>query len=188
MTELFQHTTPPKAFFPWKTIAIAVTALALAGFVLVHLTWHRTNADVTITQVKLYPSHIVFKHTFGIVGRDQTEDDMYVIATIAVKSNVPAPLSIDGITGVLTLADGSTLNATAVEKSELPNLFTSFPAVKTLAGPPLYRETIIAPGATVDGTIILHYPVDQKTWDARKSSTISVTPYHQPALTVELPK
>ena len=188
MPELFQKTTSPKAFFPWKTVILAIAALAIVGTVLVHFTYHRTNAEVTLAQLKTYPSHIVFKHTFGVVGHDETEDDFYVIATLRIKSTVPATISLDGVKGTLTLADGSTLDATAIEKAELPNLYGTFPAIKPLTATPLEREASIAPGESTEGMVILHYPVDQKTWDARKSSTLSVALYRQKPIIINLPK
>ena len=173
-------------------ILLALAVLALAAFFLVRFTPH-TTADVAITRVDLFPAHTVFKSETNVVGSDQVQDDLYALVTVRITDRLRLPLFLKDFTATLVPSDGSLQPATsAVERGDLANLYTSFPALGKLAAaqtaPLLLRESRINPGQTVEGFVILHFPVTPTVWAGRNDAILTMDLYHQQSLTISLPK
>ena len=170
-------------------IAVAVVVVAL-GLVFL-LNPHRT-AEVTIKNSAVYASHLVFKADSMIVGRETSEDDVYVLVTLHIDDQRRLPLFIKDFTATLTPADGEPITISAAQKLEIPNLYATFPGLKAVAdqinAPLLLRETEIDPGKSAEGMLLLHFPATQAMWDSRKAATISIDLYHQQPVVVEIPK
>jgi hypothetical protein len=170
--------------------ALAILGIGLA--ILLHYTPHST-ANVTIKDIAVYPSHVVFKSESLIVGRDTVEDTLYLLVNLHIENRRHLPLFIKDFTATLTPADADAdpITTSAVEKPDIPNLYTSFPQLKSLAdeqaAPLLLRETQIDIGKSADGMVLLHFPVPQTTWDQRKSATITIDLYHQEPVTIPIP-
>lgn len=167
-------------------ILIAVAVLAIAGGLVYHFMAHGV-ADVTVTHVAVLPNHTVFKSRSIVVGQDETQDDFYVLATVAVHDDLKIPIFIKDLTGTLETPEGEQTSS-AVEKNDFASLYTTFPALKPLAGPPLLREIAIQPGESAEGMVLLHYPITQAQWDSRTSATVTVDLYHQGKFTATIPK
>jgi hypothetical protein len=166
---------------------IALAVLGVVFALLLGLNPHRI-ADITITHTAILPTHTVYKSGTMVVGReDQTQDDLYVLATVRVEDKLKLPLFIKDITATLTTPDGETTTP-AIAKNDIPNLYVTFPALKPLAGPPLLRETTIQPGEHAEGMVLLHFPVTQEIWDQRTSAVVTIDFYHQGPLSVTIPK
>ncbi len=162
-------------------LAPVLLAFLILGFVialLLRFTPQRT-ADLLITHTVLLPTHTVFKSGSIVVGRDETQDDLYVLTTLRIQDNLRLPLFLKDFTATLTTAEGQQINASAAEERDLPNIYISFPALKPLATPPMLRETMINPGDKAQGMILLHFPVAQSVWDHRQSAVLHVDLYHQ---------
>lgn len=172
-------------------LVVALLVLGLAGYLLFRLT-PRTTADVKVTHLDLVPTHVVFKSETNVVGSDQSIDTLYIIATIKVTDKLRLPLFFKDFTATLTPADGTPGTATsAVERGDLLNLYTSFPAVRKVAAaeaaPPLLRESRVDPGQTVEGFVVLHFPVTPEIWQSRHDAVLTIDLYHQGSLSVPLP-
>jgi hypothetical protein len=176
-------------------VLLAVAVLSVAAFLVFYFTPH-TTADVTVKKAAVYAAHTVFKSDSNVVGRDPVEDDLYVLVILHVDNRLRLPLFLKDFTATLTPSnpDGTPAEATttaAAEKLDLPNLYASFPAVKTLADqqatPLLLRDTQIDPGKSAEGLVVLHFSTTQAAWDARKSATLNIALYHQQPLTVTIP-
>jgi hypothetical protein len=137
------------------------------------------TADLTITRTTVYPTHTIFKNDSILVGHSQSQDDLYVITNLRISDNLRLPLFLKDFTATLTTADGHEITASAVEKDDFANLYTSFPALKFLASEPLLRETVINPGQSAEGMILLHFPVTRTEWDHRRTAVLNVDLYHQ---------
>ena len=172
-------------------ISIALLVLAATAFLLFRLL-PRDTAEITVPRVTTYASHLVFKSDSIVVGRDQTQDTLYTLVTVRITDHLKLPLFLKDFTATLTMAEGSTPPVSAIEKGDLPSVFATFPAVQKLAAaqgvPPLYRETQINPGQTIEGYLLLQFPVTEKQWNERQAATLSIDLYHQSAITVEIPK
>ena len=167
---------------------IALAILAIGAGVFFWRTPLRA-VDVAICRAATVPTHTVFPTGTRVVGMpDPAEDAFYVIANVHIHNRLRVPVFIKDITGTFTAADESVLTASAVEKTDLPNLYITFPQIKPLTSTPLYRETTIQPGADADGMIIVDFPINQDLWNKRKSASITVDFYHQGQFTAEIPK
>ncbi|HEX3570340.1 MAG TPA: hypothetical protein VHU44_05905 [Acidobacteriaceae bacterium] len=145
--------------------------------------------DLTVTHTNILPTHTVFPTATRMVGvPDPAEDAFYVLATVHIHNDLHVPIFLKDITGTLTTADDSAITSSAVEKNDLPNLYVTFPKLKPLSSTPLLRESTIQPGADAEGMVILEFPIDQQTWDKRKSATLTVDLYHQGQFTTEIPR
>jgi hypothetical protein len=167
---------------------IALAVLAIAAGIFFWRTPLRA-VDITVHHTATLPTHTVFPTATKLVGvPDSYEDAFYVVATVHIHNRLKVPVFIKDITGTLTATDDSTLAASAAEKTDLPNLYVTFPKIKPLTSTPLYRETTIQPGADTEGMVILNFPIDQAAWDKRKSASITIDFYHQGQFTTEIPK
>lgn len=179
-------------------VAPIATAMALLGIILglvLYLTPH-TIAEISVSQPVIYAAHTVFKSNSIVVGQDPSQDDLYLIVTVRIQDRLRLPLFIKDFTATLTPSnpDGTPaepITSSAVQKLDIPNLYTSFPALKALAAQqsaqPLYRETRIDPGNSAEGTVLLHFPVTQTTWNQRKTAILTMDFYHQGQLSVPIP-
>ena len=167
-------------------VLIAFVILGIVIALLLRYTPHRT-ADLTISRTAIYPAHLVFQSDSILVNRDTVQDELYVLATLRIEDRLNLPLFVKDFTATLTTADGEKLTTSAVEKPDLPNLYTTFPQIKALSSPPLLRETLINPGQSAEGMVLLHFPVTQAVWDARRSATLNVVFYHQGAHSIRIP-
>jgi hypothetical protein len=153
-----------------------------------------TTATVSIKNSTVSATVTEFKSEANMVGRDMPQNDLYVLVNVHIEDHLKVPLFLKDFTTNFTPSDPNVepLTTSAIEKPEFPNLYTTFPALKSLIEqqntPLLYRETQIDPGKSADGIIVLHLPIDQAAWDQRKSANLNIDLYHQPVATVEIPK
>ncbi len=170
-------------------IAPVLIAFLLLGFVLA-LVIRRgppQTVDLTITHTAIYPTHTVFKSSSLVVGSDKAEDNLYVIANLRVEDPLRLPLFLKDFTATLLTADDQELTTSAAEVKDLPNIYTSFPALKPLSSAPLRRETLIAPGTSAEGMVLLQFPITVDTWNHRKSAVLNVDLYHIGAFPITIP-
>jgi hypothetical protein len=139
----------------------------------------RKTADLTITRTAIYPAHTVFKSDTMVVANQHSQDDLYVLTTLRIDDRLHLPLFLKDFTATLTTAEGEEITTSAVEKQDLDNVYTSFPALKPLSSEPLLRDTMISPGQSAEGMILLHFPVTQAVWDHRRNAMLNVDLYHQ---------
>lgn len=143
--------------------------------------------NLTITHTAVYPTHTVFKSDSLVVGSDKAEDELYILATLRVEDPLRLPLFLKDFTATLTTADDQQITTSAAEEKDLPNIYTSFPALKQLSSPPLRRETLITPGTSAVGMVLLQFPVTLDVWNHRKSAVLNVDLYHEGAFPVTIP-
>lgn len=169
--------------------ALIVLLIVAIAFALIFFFTPRRIADLAVTHTAILPTHTVFKTESKLVGHeDQVQDDLYVLTTLRIDDKLRLPLFINNITANFTAADDSVTTTSAAEKNDLPNLYTTFPALKPLASAPLLRETAIQPGDHAEGMVLLHFPVTEADWNQRKSATVTIDFYHQGPFTVTIPK
>ena len=168
-------------------VLVAFVILGIAIALVLRYTPH-TVADLTILRTAVYPTHTQYKSDTLIVGRDQAQDDLYVLTTLRVEDRLNLPIFLKDFTATLLTADGDQLTTSAVEKQDLDNLYTTFPALKPLSSTPLLRETLIDPGHSAEGMVLLHFPVTEEVWNRRRSATLHIDVYHQGPLSIAIPQ
>lgn len=159
-------------------VLIAFLILGIVIALLIRATPHRT-ADLTITRTAIFPTHTVFKSNTTLVGHDQSQDELYVLTNLRIDDRLRLPLFLKDFTATLTTADGQEVTTSAIEKDDLAAVYTAFPELKQLTSEPLLRETMIAPGQSAEGMVLLHFPVAKDVWDHRRTATLNLDLYHQ---------
>jgi hypothetical protein len=159
-------------------VLIAFLILGIIIALLIRATPHKT-ADLTITKTVVYPTHTVFKSNSILVGHDQAQDELYVITNLRIDDNLRLPLFLKDFTATLTTSDGQEITTSATEKDDFAAVYSSFPELKALASEPLLRETMINPGQSAEGMVLLHFPVAKSVWDTRRTATLNFDLYHQ---------
>jgi len=159
-------------------VLLAFLILGIVLALLIRFTPHRT-ADLSITRTTIYPTHTVFKSDSIVVANQHAEDALYVLTTLRIDDRLHLPLFLKDFTATLTTGEGEEITTSAVEKLDLENVYTSFPALKPLASEPLLRDTMISPGQSAEGMILLHFPVTKEVWDHRRKAVLNVDLYHQ---------
>jgi hypothetical protein len=162
-------------------LAPVLLAFLILGIVLalvLRFTPHKT-ADLTITRTTVYPIHTVFKSDTIVVANQHAEDDLYVLTTLRIDDRLHLPLFLKDFTATLTTAEGEEITTSAIEQRDLDNVYTSFPALKPLASEPLLRDTMISPGQSAEGMILLRFPVTKEVWDHRRTAVLNIDLYHQ---------
>ena len=159
-------------------VLLAFLILGIVLALLLRYTPHRTP-DLTITRTAIYPTHTVFKSESIVVANQRAEDVLYVLTTLRIDDHLHLPLFLKDFTATLTTAEGEEITTSAVEKLDLDNVYTSFPGLKPLASEPLLRDTMISPGQSAEGMILLHFPVTKEVWDHRRKAVLNVDLYHQ---------
>jgi hypothetical protein len=159
-------------------VLLAFLILGIILALVLRFTPHRT-ADLSITRTTIYPTHTVFKSDSIVVGNQHAEDALYVLTTLRIDDRLHLPLFLKDFTATLTTAEGEEITTSAVEKLDLENVYTSFPGLKPLASDPLLRDTMISPGQSAEGMILLHFPVTKEVWDHRRTAVLNIDLYHQ---------
>jgi hypothetical protein len=173
--------------------ALVMTAIGAA----VYFLNPRKTADVKVEKVAIFAPHTVFEEAPGdghVMGTPaQFEDDVYVVATVAITDRLRLPVSFDSTSASMTNSSGEMLNATVVSTIDLPRLEQTFPQVTSLVSeagvPPLRPDDVIAPGTTRTGTVVLLFPqINQQAWNSRQSAKLTLVLGHGAApITVNLP-
>ena len=159
-------------------VLLAFLILGIILALVLRFTPHKT-AELAITRTVVFPTHTVFKSDTIVVGNQHTENDLYVVTTLRIDDRLHLPLFLKDFTATLTTAEGEEISTSAVEQRDLDNVYTTFPELKALATAPLLRETMIGPGESAEGMVLLHFPVTKDVWDRRRSAMLNVDLYHQ---------
>jgi hypothetical protein len=178
--------TPPARRNLLVPVLIAFLILGMAIVIVLRYT-PASTAKLKVLHTAVYPTHTVFKADSIIVGRDRSQDDLYVVTTLRMEDRLNLPLFIKDMTATLETANGDRIETSAVQKQDFENLFTAFPALRPLVTAPLLRETLIESGKSVEGAVVLHFPVTEEAWNHRRSATLHIALYHQGRVSAAIP-
>lgn len=172
-------------------IAAVLVAVAVAAFGIFY--HHENHAEVEAEGVRtlVVPLHLKYAHMGEVVGEDQTEDLMYVVAVLRVKDRTGAPLFIKDIAGNFVTSDGATVEGHRVAERDVERLYSVVPQLRPVAesaGRPMYPEQTIAKGETAEGYVVFQYSAPKTAWDARQSSSARIDFYKQDSVSVVMPK
>jgi hypothetical protein len=176
-------------------LLIAGAVMVIIG-VAVYMLNPRKTAEITVQKTELFTPHTEFKQmpsSSQIIGAAaETEDDVYVVATLGITDKLRLPISLDSVSATMTSDAGST-EATVISPLDLPRLEQTFPQIRPLVTPPaaspLRFQDAVSPGETRVGTVILLFPqISAKAWTAKKSATLTIHLAHDAApIDVPLP-
>jgi hypothetical protein len=143
-------------------ICVAVVVIIAAVYSLTHRA--RPLSSGTVDDVLAVP----------IPGQDQ----VMVAVNVSIQNNEMKPTWIKAI-HVAADVNGTKVSDDAAPAVDDQRYFQAMPELKAHALAPLTTETRINPAARVSGTIVVSFPVKADAFAARKSLTVTVTPYNE---------
>lgn len=143
-------------------ICIAIVVAIAAAYALTHRAHPLSSGSI---------GDIVF---VAIPGQDM----VMVAVNVSLQNNSDKPSIIRTIeasidTGTTTLTDS------AAPDVDAQRYFAAFPDLKAHALDILKVETRMNPGDKLTGTVVVSFPVKADAFAARKSLTVTVTPYYE---------
>jgi len=106
------------------------------------------------------------------------EDMVMVAINVSIQNGGEKPSWIHTIQ-VTTEAGGNTLTDDAAPAVDVQRYFQAFPDLKQHALNVLTTEARMNPGSKIAGTIVVSFPVKADVFAARKSLTVTITPYDE---------
>jgi len=108
----------------------------------------------------------------------QGQDMVMVAINVSVQNNEDKPSWIHAIQAA-TDVGGNKLTDEAAPAVDAQRYFQAFPDLKQHALNILTTETRLNPGSKIAGTIVVSFPVTADAFSARKSLTVTITPYDE---------
>ena len=168
----------------WASIlaGVIVTA-AIATYV---ITGQKPPAATgEIEQIWVHPQHTETSgyDANGAPMAKEAFDQVYVFALVKLHNQSQNPLFLHNAMTNATLDDGIH-SSYAATLSDYNRVFIAYPKMPVPHGKPLSPQTTIAPGQTVEGTIVSAFRLTQEQWGARKDLNFSFGIQYQPDLVV----
>ena len=114
-----------------------------------------------------------------VVAVPMPGQEMVMVAlNISLQNNEQKPAWIKSIS-VAADVGGNKQTDEAAPAVDVQRYFQSMPELKQHALDLLTPETRISPGSKIAGTIVVSFPVNSEAFAARKSLTVTVTPYDE---------
>jgi len=182
---------PPESRSPTKSILIAAAVMIVIA-VGIFLYLPKRPAELSLAKVQTFAPHTEFKAMAGagphVIGQGaQSQDDLYVVATVRVADKLHLPLFLAPPEASLTTAAG-TMDATVINARDISRLELSFPALTPMISNPLADGDEVAPGTTREATVVLLFTgLKEDDWKTKQSATLTVKFAHQEPQTIPLP-
>jgi len=106
------------------------------------------------------------------------QDMVMVAVNVSLQNNSQKPSWIHTIQASLDTG-GNTLSDDAAPAMDAQRYFEAFPDLKVYLLDIVTTETRLNPGSKVAGTVVVSFPVKADAFAARKSLTVTVTPYDE---------
>ncbi len=106
------------------------------------------------------------------------QDQVMVAINVSIQNNETNPAWVKSIQ-VSADVNGTKLSDDAAPAVDDQRYFQAMPELKAHALEPLTTETKINPESTISGTIVVSFPVKAEDFAARKSLTVTITPYNE---------
>jgi hypothetical protein len=153
-----------------------IVAICLVVVVVIATLWaltHRAHAQATGS-------------IDDVVSVPMPGEDMVMVAiNVSIQNSGEKPSWIHTIQ-VTTEAGGNTLTDDAAPAVDVQRYFQAFPDLKQHALNVLTTEARMNPGTKIAGTIVVSFPVKADVFAARKSLTVTITPYDELPLVLKI--
>jgi hypothetical protein len=106
------------------------------------------------------------------------QDMVMAAVNVSLQNNSDKPSVIHTIQASIDTGTG-TLTDDAAPEVDVQRYFEAFPALKAHTLDILKVETRMNPGDKLEGTVVVSFPVKADAFAARKSLTVTVTPYYE---------
>lgn len=154
--------TAKKNLPPTKILLIGVAIILVIGGVLALTQRPKSQATGTIDD--------------AVAVEIPGQNSVMAAINISIVNEGKAPFKIHNIKVDLEAPTGNFSDEPA-PAMDMDRYYQALPELKRRAMDPLPAETIVAPGATVRGTIVVTFPVAPDAFANRKSLKVTVWPY-----------
>jgi hypothetical protein len=121
-----------------------------------------------------------------VVSADQQGNTM-VAVQVKLNNVVDRQLWIKNIDSELETADGKKFTDQGAPSSDILRYMQAFPALMEAKADPLREELKIPPKTAYTGVTVFSFPVDEKSFAARKALTLRIQLYDRPTLVLKNP-
>lgn len=188
---------PPRERSVAPALLIALFVLAVVAGAVFYLNPHRVS-DLQVTDVQTFAPHTTIHALQGardgnmrVLNGDttQSEDNLYVVATVHLTDRLRLPLYLTDATAHVTFADGTEADAPMVPIDQLSRLEGVFPALTPLAHDPVAAlDQQVSPAQTLTGTLVFPFPgKTAQAWSTKKAATLTLQLRNQEEQTARLP-
>jgi hypothetical protein len=138
-----------------------------------------------IEQIWVHPQHSETSgyDANGAPMAKEAFDQVFVFALVKLHNQSQNPLFLHSIMTNATMDDGIH-SSYAATVSDYNRVFIAYPSMPVPHGKPLSPQSTIAPGQTVEGTIVSAFRLTQEQWGARKDLNFTFGLQYQPDLVV----
>jgi hypothetical protein len=152
---------------PAKIVLIGVAVVAVVALFVSFLQRAKPQGDGQIDSIAI---------------AEVPEQNMTLVAAgVTVRNTGKKALWIHSIQGRLKTESEEFNDSSPVSAVDYERYFQAFPALKEHAEPALLAETKISIGGEARGMVLVSFPVNQNAFDKRKSFSVVIQPYDQPA-------
>ncbi len=156
-------------------LSVVLAFVVVAVFLGIYLGMNRATAVSAgqVVRVNTFQMPVATKTEEGADIPQTVPQQLLVLVQLHVQNRTDKTLTIQDIFGDVQLTDG-TRRSTAAAGADFKRVFDMYPELAPMKADPLLTDTKIGPKQSVDGLVILDYPIQQSQWDLRKGLTLNV--------------
>ena len=163
---------------------LVATAVLLVAILL--LWWHAHQPPPLVgrvTQVWVHPMHTVLqrKDANGVEQMPEAFDQVLVLAQIHLQNRSTQPVILKQLLTNLTLPDGLD-SSYAATPTDYDRVFLAYPELAGLRTQPLHSDTVLQPGASIDGMIVSSFQLTADRWKQQRGMNFEIDLKMHPAL------
>jgi hypothetical protein len=113
-----------------------------------------------------------------------SKDRVAVEIDLSVQNTTDKPLRYHSL-DVKLVTPQETFKDEPASIVEVPRIYGAYPALRQAKSEPLKGDTVLTPGATVNGAVILAFPVTKQAFESRKSLEVTVFFYDESPIHVK---
>ena len=175
------------SYLLWTTL---VAAVLISVGITVSLLADRKPPPATgeVTQVWVHAVHTINTpiDANGVQTAGEIFDQVLVFAQMRVKNQSDKPIVMSDMLTNVTFDDGIH-SSSAAGAIDYDRVFIAYPELAGLRSKTLVRETVIAPGQTLEGMIVSSFHVSKEEWAAGKNLSFTIQFKYHPDLVLVPP-
>jgi hypothetical protein len=162
-------------------IATVLVSVAIATYIIVE-----QKPPAVTGEVLSVVSHPMHTETSGFDASGapipkETFDQVYVFTQVRLHNQSQGPMFLANMMTNATLPDGIH-SSYAAPASDYDRIFLAYPDMPVPHNKALPLDATIAPGETVEGTVVSAFKLTRQQWDARKDLSFTFSFRFQPNL------
>lgn len=159
-----QDEKPEREGLPFVPVLIALAVIGLVG----------------LTVYQLMAPHPVGTVSLEMMNAMEVPPNDRVLTEfeLAIQNTTDKPLKYHS-TEITLVTEKDRFKDEPASAMEVPRIYQAYPALRHSTAGPLKPDTIVAPGSTLRGAVLLAFPVTKSGFDARKQVEVTVFFYEE---------